>query len=145
MVREMDSCDFLGQVENAVRRRSKSLRYRGAELECVSLSDAVSNGAPKNAQAEIILTYPLAGTRGVRLRLQLWNDRWCWLDIRCASKKGWLWIFRKEGRYAGEKWLAELMAGLEASIDVFGLNGVDVKNSLHDIWDSKLAGGPRVV
>ena len=86
---------------------------------------------------------PTAGQR-VQLRVQVWGDRWVWVDASRYSKSGWVWEFTSEGRFVSPNGARSLVEHAEAMIIASHKKpAAEVPQAMHDIWSKSLAVGPR--
>lgn len=85
---------FLAGIAESLRRRSKAIKHRTSGSSCERVIEK-TDGADKELME---LRFALYGRPLVRMTLCLWGDRWLWIDIRQAARKGWRFEWQHEGR-----------------------------------------------
>ncbi|MFO1187500.1 MAG: hypothetical protein U1E87_08660 [Alphaproteobacteria bacterium] len=135
--------EFLAEVEFALRKRSKALKYKTFGLRCERVLD--STEASRQEKFELTLDGPPA-TRGAWLRLFVWSDRWVWVDARELGKTGWKWECTLEGKLLGRFGGRDLIEAAENSYTHCPFcTSTESVEDVKAIWQSMLATGPKLV
>ena len=138
-VRRIDS-EFLEDVLESFRRRSKALKHRNAKPQIERFLEVQEDQSTE--RIEILIDRKPRQT----LRLILWSHRY--IDVLAAeaiSQAGWKYQYQYSGRFVGGAGGRKIVAAVEASLSaMFELTSEDVFK-LEQIWKPLLAKGPRVL
>lgn len=78
-------------------------------------------------------------------RLNIWDDRWVWIDAREASESGWIWSWTSDGRLAGECSARDLIDAMVETVDLSCHMTQDDICLFDKIWRGHLAKGPDLL
>ena len=131
---------FIAEVQEAFRKRGKAIRHRLRDLAI----ERVIERNDGDEQEKLEIACPLGHGKAIGLKLDVWDDRWVRIDVRRASKAGWVWEFTAEGRLPGSDAARKLVLLFEGSLSA-GHGDERAAVELEKIWDSALATGPRAV
>ena len=126
--------DFL----EAIRKRSRALKYKFAVVEC----ERVIELKDREAHERIELRLAERSTRGLRLTLWLWDDRCCWFDARRGAKSGWAFEWSYDGRLVGELAGRGLIEALEKAHELIAVYEGNAEQ-LTSLWRPLLLRGPH--
>lgn len=85
---------FLQEIVNALRKRSKSVKNSVSTYSCERLRER----GDECSRELVELSFDRISPQSTRIRVHLWDDRWLWIDVRQASKNGWVFEWQHEGR-----------------------------------------------
>lgn len=139
-----DPASFPDEVTLAFGKRRRALASRGLRVEQTPVREIVDGRESDRKRIDMELVYRVDGGR-VRFRLHVWSDRWVWIDMRRASKTGWVWEFTAEGRVMPNVSGRDLVMRAEESVDASFLVESEVPKKLCAIWSSAIASGPRAI
>jgi len=134
--------ELLNEIAEAYRKRRKSLKHRNSRPEFYKVYEQGARGTVE--RLEIVLEDGTKKNSAV-LRLNAWPDRYVSVGVRNLGKSapGWSWAF--EGRLLRKFSGRDMLAALEATLDLLprtdGLN-TEMFNSP---WKPLLARGPSEI
>lgn len=133
--------DFVSEVAESLRKRSRAIRHRGALIECQNVKEIEDGVESEIRRLDIDISYRISAA-SVRVRLIVWSDRWLWIDARRSAKRGWAWEATMEGRFFSADGARALIRLLEDTISSTKTSD-GVPATLERIWKPHLALGPR--
>jgi hypothetical protein len=131
---------FLIDVVDALRKRSKALKFRVKSLICDRVIER--KGDDEVEKIELTIT-PHQDRAKTQIRLHFWEDRWIWIDIRRSEKIGWQWRWGNDGRLTGEFEGRDIVVAIEKTIDQTNSITAETVSELDEIWRALLARGPK--
>jgi len=131
--------EFLTDISVAYQKRRKSLKHRNSRPEFYKVFDQKEHGTTE--RLEIVLE---DGTRknGAVLRLHTWPDRYVSVAVRNSSKSGLAWSWAFEGRLLGKFAGRDVLAALEATLELLPRTDGLHTNIFNNPWKPLLARGP---
>lgn len=132
---------FVHDVSSSLAKRARAIKHRGVQLVS-EMREPILPDEP-HGSVELRLGYSINGSR-VQLRVTVWDDRWVWIDVRRALKRGWAWSATCEGRYSDHAGSSGLIRRLEETITA-SQEEDNVSSRIQRIWADCLAKGLRVV
>lgn len=136
--------DFLNDVAFSFKKRRKSLKHRCAQIAFGKVYEIENNQETERLELKL---QARSSSKGERLRLHAWPDRWIWVDARKGAKKGWEWEWTFDGRLLGAFTGRDLIAAVEESLAFsFYSDTAPQSYDVSNIWQPLLAKGPtRIV
>lgn len=134
--------DFSCAIQEALRKRRRALSRRGASVSWTCVKEIVNGRETEKGRTDVTIDYRVNGLP-VTLRMNVWADRWVWIDARCSTKQGWLWEFTDEGRFISKNGARALVQCAEKTIDASFLPARDAPSVISKVWSTCLASGPR--
>lgn len=135
--------DFLNNVALSFSKVRKPLKYDAFEVKFNKIIDAIDG--EKVEKIEIVVRSSRSKT-GIRTRLDIWGDRWIYLDIRKPKKKGWEWEYTIQGRLSGSANEIELMKAFKAfQKNSLLFNSKTIHSAANEHWNTLIAMGPKEV
>lgn len=131
--------DFLIECVESLRRRTKALGSRGRYLHCDRVI-VVEDGV-RSEKLEIDQRGRTPNSAPA-FRLDIWDDRWVWVEAYQASKQGWVWQWNTEGRAFGVSIARTIISKFEATISAAAFMTSVKTDEFDAIWMSLLASGP---
>lgn len=129
--------DFL----ESLRRRHRALKHKLHSIECERVFEEVDG--VKSERIDLRLQR-FASSQSLVLRVQLWPDRWAWVDAREGGRNGWTLEWNFQGRAAGRITGQQFVAALEETLHELN-SGVVNHDKLGHIWAPILLVGPRSI
>jgi hypothetical protein len=137
-----ESGDFSYAVQEAFRKRRKAIkRGSGAEVTWTPVKEIIDGRESEYGRTDIYINDKVNGLR-VQLTIQVWSDRWVWINARCPTKNGLLWEFTGEGRFVSKNGALGLVECAEKTLSATYLPAPDVSSAISAIWSGYLASGP---
>jgi len=128
----------LNDFVSSIKARSKSLK---SKYYYINIEKVIEGVEGFDAKAELTLRKSRSH-KSITVRLNVWPDRWVWVDAREASDKGWLWSFNEEGRLAGGKNWSDVIRCAEAMAEIFTAGVDNGAKKAGEIWRKTLVKGP---
>ena len=127
---------FLAEVVSALAKRRKAIRHKVRNIAVEKLVERSNGYEGEKIEVELSVA-------GQTFRLQIWEDRWAFVDARRPDKRaGWAWEFTRQGRLVGAVDARAVVELLERSIEAATLQS---SAALESVWTPLLATGPRSV
>jgi hypothetical protein len=136
--------DFSSAVLEAFQKRQRAFSRRGAPVECTPVKEIVDGRESEIGRTDVRIEFRVDRAR-ITLRLQVWGDRWVWVDARRSAKFGWVWESTSEGRFVSPGGARDLVAHVEETLSAAHLPIADVPRAISAIWSRCLAVGLRSV
>lgn len=126
----------LNDFKDAVLKRSKSLKNRFYDFDLVSLVD---NGCEV---AQLTLRRSRS-PKSATIKVNVWPDRWIWVDAREMASRGWEWSFGTEGRLSGSMKWSDVIRSVEKLDDCLVIDtSSEGLRAAARIWQPVLLKGP---
>jgi len=134
------SSKALVEFSNSALRKRKSLNNLFNYVN-LSREDRSSDGS--NDEIAVLTLRTMKNMKSPTITVNVWPDRWAWVDMREGSNMGWLWSFTIEGRLAGNKNWDDLIQELKVLPSEFreGSNEERVSR-IRKRWMGILVSGP---
>lgn len=135
---------FLESLVFSLKKRRKSLAHKNVTIRCDKVYETTEG--LRTEIAEVVLDDSIAPNRSAALRLNVWPNRWVWVDARKYEKKGLAWSWSFEGRLQGNCSARDLVETAEESF-LFS-RYADPSPTISEInkyWHAILATGPKLV
>lgn len=111
------------------------MKHRIAVVECERVLELKEG----DEHERIELRLRERASRGLSVRLWLWDDRWCWFDARIGAKTGWAFEWTDQGRLAPGQTGRSLVEACECAFDKARAADAD---ALAALWRPLLLRGP---
>jgi hypothetical protein len=135
---------FSRAVMEAFRKRNRALSRRGATVECTPVKEIVDGRESDIGRTNVHIVYRVERAK-VSLRVEVWDDRWVWVDARRSSKSGWVWESTIKGRFVSPGGARDVVAFAEQTLSAANLPAAEVPRAISAIWSQCLAGELRSV
>ena len=134
--------EFLNAISGALRRRSKSLKYRTSSISIQKVFEQTTEGRYEKLEGEVQTN---STRRAPTFSFNLWHDRLVWLDARRLGQSGWDWTWTSEGRLVGTVGSREIGSAIEKTIEAIKGEAFDRQQIFEAIWQPYIAKGPGEV
>lgn len=129
---------FLQGIVSALQKRSKSIKHGVSKFSC----ERVRESSDEISQEIVELSFDQISPQSTRIRVHLWDDRWLWVDVRQASKNGWVFEWRHEGRVGDTDPTVVVNAVLQTVRGHYGQDLSAALDELDSLWPTIAKNGP---
>ena len=129
---------FLQEIVNALRKRGKSIKNSVSTYSC----ERVRERRDECSRELVELSFDRISPQSTRIRVHLWDDRWLWIDVRQASKNGWVFEWQHEGRVGDTDPTVVVNAVLRTVRGHYGQNLSAALDELDSLWPKIAKNGP---
>jgi hypothetical protein len=136
--------DFTVDVIESLKKRSRAIRHRGATVEWCRVQEIEEGRHRDIGRVDIDVAYRVRSAR-VSFRLIVWGDRQIWVDVRRASKVGWVWAVTLEGRFVSANGARDLVERIEQTLSASWGDAEEIPSMIGAVWSKSLAKGPRAL
>lgn len=132
--------DSLKSFSASLLNRKKSLRQI---FNFIDLDKDDRSKSGDCAEIAVAIFRTMKSTKSPTITVNVWPDRWVWVDVREGARAGWLWSFVIEGRLAGGKNWDDLIQELKLLPSGFR-DGMDEEKirRIMERWRNLLVSGP---
>lgn len=132
---------FLQQVVESIGRKRKAIKHALAEFSLEKVRE-IRDG---ECYEVVEIRAKRRGQSPVNISLNVWDDRWTWIDVRQPKKQGWRFEWQCSGRIGNADPMSISSALIQTFKLPFDMDETSIASQLDGIWQKIVLQGVRNV